>query len=422
MGESTGLIGKRLKVKGVRVSTQLLIDVPLIITIIMLLVFGLLMLYSASWNYSLQAYDSGTYILFRQIRWVFFGIAVLVAAALLDYHKLQIFIPWIMLGVLGMLILILIDVGNIGSTTGYTRTLTDGGSVQPSEFAKVAVILYLASYLSSHRDNLNSFAKGTFPAMCVIGIPVLLVFMQPDISAAMTIAVIGGVMLFISGGNMKHLAVILFILIVAGFGGYFFFDKVGTRVSEYIAGLVNPTGASYHIRRAYNAIINGGIFGVGIGKGVAKLTGLPFAWTDSIFAVILEETGLVGGMFVIGLYTCILWRGYEIFKKAPDYFGKVLAAGVTLWIFMEAALNICVILNIMPFAGNALPLISLGGSSMICTMGCLGVLLNISRVAAVENAKKGRNEPDAIINMRGGNWGWRVSRPGSSSGREEQRN
>ena len=291
--------------------------------------------------------------------------------------------------------------------------------MQPSEFAKVAVILYLSTYLSSRRENLSSFAKGTFPALIVIGLPTLLVFLQPDISAALTIAVIGGVMLYISGGNMRHLFIIVFILLIFAVGGYFFFDKVGTRFEEYFAGLVNPTGASYHIRRAYNAIINGGIFGVGIGKGTAKLTGLPFAWTDSIFAVILEETGLVGGAFVIGLYTCILWRGYEIFKKAPDYTGKILAGGITLWVFMEAALNICVMLNIMPFAGNALPLISLGGSSMICTMGCLGILLNISRVSAIENAKKGRNEPDAIINMRGGDWGWRVSRPGSSSGREE---
>ena len=416
MGESTGIIGRRLK--GVRVSTQLLIDVPLLIAIIILLVFGLLMLYSASWNYSLQAYDSGTYILFRQIRWVLIGLVIMTAAALFDYHKLRYFTIWGMLGILGMLLIILIDVRNIGSTTGYTRTLTDGGSIQPSEFAKVAVILYLATYLSNRRDDLMSFSKGTFPALIVIGLPTLLVFLQPDISAALTIAVIGGVMLYISGGNMKHLFIILFILVVFAAGGYFFFDKVGTRFEEFFAGLLNPTGASYHIRRAYNAIINGGIFGVGIGKGTAKLTGLPFAWTDSIFAVILEETGLVGGSFVIGLYTCILWRGYEIFKKAPDYVGKVLSAGITLWVFMEAALNICVILNIMPFAGNALPLISLGGSSMVCTMGCLGILLNISRVSAIENAKKGRNEPDAIVDLRGGNWGWRVSRPGSSSGRE----
>ena len=417
MGESAGIISR--KAKKVRVSTQLLIDVPLLITIILLLVFGLLMLYSASWNYSLQAYDSGTYILLRQIRWVLLGIALMAVATMINYHRIQYFSIWIGLGVIALLIFILVDFRNIGASTGYTRTLTTGGSVQPSEIAKVAVILYLSSFLTSRRETLNSFAQGTFPALLVIGIPTALVFLQPDISAAITIAVIGGIMLFISGGNMRHIGVIIFLLIVFGASGYFFYDKVGIRIEEYIAGIFNPTGASYHIRRAYNAIINGGIFGVGIGKGTAKLTGLPFAWTDSIFAVILEETGLVGGLFVIGLYTCLLWRGYEIFKKAPDTYGKTLAAGITLWIFMEAALNICVMLNIMPFAGNALPLISLGGTSMVCTMGCLGILLSISRISAIENSTKGRNEPDAIINMRGRNWGWRVSRPGSSSGREE---
>ena len=417
MGESTGIISRNNK--RTRVSTQLLIDVPLLVTIIILLVFGLLMLYSASWNYSLQAYDSGTFILFRQMRWVILGLFAMGGLTLLDYHWYRIFAPWIIMIVLGVLMILLIDFRNIGSTTGYTRTLTDGGSGQPSEFAKIAIIIYLASFLSSRKDTLNSFAKGTFPALVVIGLPAMLVFLQPDISAAITIAVIGGIMLFISGGNMKHLGVIMFLLMVAGVGGYFFYDKVGIRLAEYIAGIFNPTGASYHIRRAYNAIINGGIFGVGIGKGTAKITGLPFAWTDSIFAVILEETGLVGGIFVIGLYTCILWRGYEIFKKAPDMFGKTLAAGITLWIFMEAALNICVMLNIMPFAGNALPLVSLGGSSMLCTMGALGILLNISRVSAIENSRKGKNEPDAIIDMRGGDWGWRVSRSGSSSDRDK---
>ena len=417
MGESTGIISRNNK--RTRVSTQLLIDVPLLVTIIILLVFGLLMLYSASWNYSLQAYDSGTFILFRQMRWVILGLFAMGGLTLLDYHWYRIFAPWIIMIVLGVLMILLIDFRNIGSTTGYTRTLTDGGSGQPSEFAKIAIIIYLASFLSSRKDTLNSFAKGTFPALVVIGLPTMLVFLQPDISAAITIAVIGGIMLFISGGNMKHLGVIIFLLVVAGVGGYFFYDKVGIRLAEYIAGIFNPTGASYHIRRAYNAIINGGIFGVGIGKGTAKITGLPFAWTDSIFAVILEETGLVGGIFVIGLYTCILWRGYEIFKKAPDMFGKTLAAGITLWIFMEAALNICVMLNIMPFAGNALPLVSLGGSSMLCTMGALGILLNISRVSAIENSRKGKNEPDAIIDMRGGDWGWRVSRSGSSSDRDK---
>ena len=403
----------------VRVSTQLLIDVPLLVSIIILLVFGLLMLYSASWNYSLQVYDSGIYILTRQLRWVVLGLLAMIVLIRFNYHYLRYLITPFMALVLGMLVFLLLDLGNIGASTGYTRTITDSGSGQPSEVAKVAVILYLSYYLTSRKDTLDSFLRGTLPVLLVIGAPVGLVFLQPDISAAITIAVIGGGMFYIAGGNMKHIWFIFFLMLVAAVGSYFFYDKVGTRFSEYLAGLFDPTNASYHIRRAYNAIVSGGIFGVGIGKGTAKLTGLPFAWTDSIFAVILEETGLVGGVFVIGLYTVILWRGYEIFKKAPDPFGKTLAAGISMWIFMEAALNICVMLNIMPFAGNALPLVSLGGTSMLCTMGCLGILLNISRVSAIENAQKGRNEPDAIINMRGGNWGWRVSRPGSSSGRKE---
>ena len=417
MGEGIGIISR--KAKRSRVSTQLLIDVPLLITIVILLVFGLLMLYSASWKYSLEAYDSGTYILLRQVRWVVIGLVLIgFTTMFFDYHKLQFLALWFALGVMGMLAVLLLDFRNIQSSTGYTRTLTNSGSIQPSEFAKVAVILYLSSFLSNRKDSLNQFWAGTVPALTVIAIPSLLVFMQPDISAAITIAALGAVMLFISGGNMKHLGVIVFVVLAFAVLGYFFFDKVGVRFQEYFAGLFNPTGASYHIRRAYNAILNGGIFGVGVGKGTAKLTGLPFAWTDSIFAVILEETGLMGGVFVIGLYTVLLWRGYEIFKKAPDLFGKTLAAGTSLWIFIEAALNICVILNIMPFAGNALPLISLGGSSMICTMICLGILLNISRISAIENSKKGRNEPDAIINMRGGDWGWRVSRSGSTPGRK----
>jgi cell division protein FtsW len=139
------------------------------------------------------------------------------------------------------------------------------------------------------------------------------------------------------------------------------------------------------------------------------------AWTDSIFTVILEETGLLGGTFIILLYLVLIWRGYEISVNAPDTFGKLLAAGVTLWIGIEAFINIGVMVNIVPFAGNALPLISSGGSSLICTLAGIGILMSVSRSSAIEALKKERKTPDALIDLRGGNGGWRISSLGRGS-------
>ncbi len=419
MGESTQLTPDILKRKRDRVSTGMLVDIPLLLAIFVLIVVGLLMLYSASWNYSLQAYDNGMHILLHQLTMILLGLAVAAFLFFFDYHYLKAFAPWAMGAVLLLLIFMLIDPMNHSAQTGYTRALTAGGSVQPSEFAKLILVIFMAQYLASRQDYLESLSVGFMPVMCILSFISLLIIAQPDYSAGITIAVIGILMFFIAGGRLKHLIVLGVIFVALFFGGYLLFDKVSIRFADYFAGLTHPEDASYHIRRAYNAIINGGIFGVGIGKSSSKITGLPVAWTDSIFAVILEETGLVGGFFIISLYTFILWRGYEIFKKAPDTFGKLLAAGISSWIFMEAAINICVMLNILPFAGNALPLISSGGSSAICTLAGFGILLNISRVSAIKNFEKGKSEPDAIVDMRRGNWGWRVSRPGSSSIRNE---
>ena len=397
----------------------MLVDIPLLLAIFVLIVFGLLMLYSASWNYSLQAYDNGMRILLRQLTMVLIGTAGAVFLFLFDYHNLKFFAPWAMGVVLLALIFMLIDPLNLSAATGYTRSLTAGGSVQPSEFAKIVIVLFMAQYLANRQGRLDDFIHGFLPPMGILLVVIALVMLQPDFSAGATIAVLGILIYVVAGGNMKYVGILVFGAFALLLGAYFLFDKVSVRFSDYFAGLTNPEEASYHIRRAYNAILNGGIFGVGIGKSSSKITGLPVAWTDSIFAVILEETGLVGGFFVISLYTFILWRGYEIAKKAPDAFGKLLAAGISIWIFMEAAINICVMLNILPFAGNALPLISSGGSSAICTLAGFGILLNISRVSAIKNFEKGKSEPDAIIDMRRGNWGWRVSRPGSSSVKNE---
>jgi cell division protein FtsW len=178
---------------------------------------------------------------------------------------------------------------------------------------------------------------------------------------------------------------------------------------DYMNGLQNPVQASYHVQRSLEAVVKGGFFGVGIGRATTKFTGLPVAPTDSIFAVIMEETGLIGAIFLIGLYVVVLWRGLYIANKAPDPLGKLLAAGLTIWIFMEAVINMGVMVNLFPFAGNALPLISAGGSSLTTTMMSFGVILNVARTT--RGVIPERRPASAVVDLRG--WDRRGSLPRS---------
>lgn len=413
MGAGTS-VGQRTQ-RNVRVSTKLMFDYQLLTAMIVMLIVGLVILYSASWNYSLQMYDSGTALLLKQILHILVGGAACLALTFFDYHRLRAFSVLMIVLSIGALLFLVVDPFHSESANGYTRSVLSSGSVQPSELAKISLIIFLSFWFSMEENMLNHDWFRFIVLIALIVVMGLLTLVQPDVSAAMCIVVFGIMMYFIYGGNIVLIVVLGFILAVLLVVAYLFTDKVGNRFGDYVGGFSTPAGASYHIRRSYNAIMNGGFFGVGIGKSVSKITGLPYAWTDSIFAVILEETGVFGGAAVIFGYLYILYRGYVIFKGAPDDFGKLLAAGISSWIFIEASINVCVMLNLLPFAGNALPLISYGGSSLACTMAGFGILLNISRVSAREAIKKERNEPDEVIDLRRRDWGWRVSRPGSSS-------
>ncbi len=170
--------------------------------------------------------------------------------------------------------------------------------------------------------------------------------------------------------------------------------------------------------RAMEAVINGGWFGVGIGQSNTKYTGLPFPYTDSIFAVIVEELGLLGGCLVVVLFGLLLWRGLTIAKRAPDQLGSLLASGITIWIVLEAFLNMAVIIGLFPFAGNALPLFSSGGSNLITTLAALGVLMNIARTQTSSEENEGSFS--AIVDLRRWNGRRRVSRTRRSSVSVEQ--
>lgn len=381
------------------------IDVPLILAIITLLLFGLLMVYSSSWKFSIQLGQPAAYMFIRQIVWVILGTFMLVLLSRIDYHRYNKLMLPAMIGTYALLIVVLVM---RDTRLGADRTILFG-SVQPSELAKVVTVLYLSFWLNNHKPVLNNFTMGIIPMLLLLGVNAGLVLLQPDISAAATIIVLGGILFYLAGGDMKK---IVFVILGVAFFGAIVVSVSATgriRMLDYINGLQNPVQASYHVQRSLEAIVKGGLFGVGIGRATTKFTGLPVAPTDSIFAVIMEETGLIGALIIIGLYILILWRGLYIANKAPDPLGKLLAAGLTIWIFMEAAINMGVMVNLIPFAGNALPLISAGGSSLTTTMMSFGVILNVARTT--RGVIPERRPASAVVDLRG--WDRRGSVPRS---------
>jgi cell division protein FtsW len=314
-----------------------------------------------------------------------------------------------MLGTIGLLIVVLF-INEI--RLGASRSLYQG-SYQPSEVAKLISVIYLAVWLYAKRDYLHDLSLGLIPLGVILGIIGGLIYLQPDLSAAGTVLVLGGLLFFLAGADMKQ---IVFLLILAVFMGWVIvqFSVTGQdRVASFLAGLQDPTHASYHVQRSFEAVIKGGFFGVGLGQADTKLTGLPFAPTDSIFAVIAEELGLFGSMLLMGLYAILVWRGLVIARRAPDMLGTLLASGMTFWIGMEALINMTVMVGLMPFAGNALPFISAGGSNLVSTLSAIGIMLNISRQSG-ESVKKEENDWrsfGAVVDLRRGNGRRSVSRP-----------
>ena len=390
------------------------VDVPLVLTVVALLVFGLIMLYSASFDFSFNEYGSSAYMFLRQVRWLALGLAVAFVASLFDYHHWRRLVVFAMLGTIALLVVVL-AVNEI--RLGASRTLLNG-SYQPSELAKLVAVIYLSVWLYAKRQFLHDVSFGLIPLGVILGIIGGLIYLQPDLSAAGTVLILGGLLFFLAGADIKQ---IVFLLVLAVFMAWIIvqFSATGQdRVGSFLAGLKDPTHASYHVQRSFEAVIKGGVFGVGLGQADTKLTGLPFAPTDSIFAVVAEELGLFGSALLMALYAALVWRGLVIARRAPDMLGTLLAAGVTFWIGIEALINMAVMVGLMPFAGNALPFISAGGSNLVSILCAIGIMLNISRQSG-ESLKADEDEWrsfGAVIDLRRGN-----GRRGVSRARRSQR-
>ncbi|HEX2996117.1 MAG TPA: putative peptidoglycan glycosyltransferase FtsW [Anaerolineales bacterium] len=384
------------------------VDIPLILTVIALLVFGLIMLYSASFDFSYEEYGSSTYMFQRQVRWVLLGITIVFVLSLFDYHNWRKVIVFAMLATIGLLVTVLF-INEI--RLGASRTLFQG-SYQPSEVAKLIAVIYLSVWLYAKRDFLHDVSLGLIPLGVILGIIGGLIYLQPDLSAAGTVLILGGLLFFLAGADIKQIIFLLILAVIMAWVIVQFSATGQDRVASFLAGFKDPTHASYHVQRSFEAVIKGGVFGVGLGQADTKLTGLPFAPTDSIFAVVAEELGLFGSMVLMSLYAVLVWRGLVIARRAPDMLGTLLASGVTFWIGMEALINMAVMVGLMPFAGNALPFISAGGSNLISTLAAVGIMLNISRKSG-ESVKMDDNEWrsfGAVIDLRRGDGRRGVSR------------
>ncbi|MBN2146284.1 MAG: cell division protein FtsW [Anaerolineales bacterium] len=401
-----------------RHATHLGIDVPLLLATVSLVVFGVLMVYSASADFSYQLYGDYTQIFRRQMMWLGLGIVVAIFLAWMDYHFWKrLAIPAMLVAIVALLLVLFLQEERLGAV----RSLFSG-SVQPSELAKVVMVIYLSVWLYNRRDRLDDFHFGLFPLAVILGLVGGFILLQPDLSAVITVALIGVMMFFLAGGKLKQLIVVMLLGTVVSFlvlkSGVF---PTGLdRWTSFWKGLQNPLLYSDHVQRSLEAFIKGGFFGVGIGKSETKLFGLPFPHTDSVFAVVGEETGVLGAAVLVVLYMILMWRGLAIARRAPDCLGSLLAAGLAYWVAIEACINMAVMVGLMPFAGNALPFISAGGSSLVVCMAAVGVLMNISRVAEKSKQQEERSF-NAVVDLRRRDGRRRVPRAVRSAVPQERR-
>jgi cell division protein FtsW len=344
-----------------------------------MLSIGVIMIYSSSGIYALQELGETTYFLNRHLLFLGIGVVMTFAAMVIDYRDLRKYAKPLM--VLSLILLVCVLIPGIGKASyGARRWFKVGAfSFQPSEFVKLAILVYTADFLARKQKFVGSFLHGFLPLMGVLGIICLLILKQPDLGNAVLIAAIVVLMLFLAGGKMVHIGAVVVAAIPAL---YFLVVRVPYRLKRIIAfwdPWQDPQGVGFQLSQSQIALGSGGLFGVGLGKSVQKLFYLPAAHTDFILSIIGEELGLLGTLSVVMLFAAFIWQGARIVKRTQDAFGYYLGAGIVAMLGLQAVVNIGVSIGALPTKGLPLPFISYGGSALIFNMMAVGLLLNISR-------------------------------------------
>jgi cell division protein FtsW len=354
-------------------------DFLLILILALLLGIGVSMLFSASYNHAEKLGKDSGYFLFKQLSWIFLGC---IGTFFISHTPLGVFkktVPVILC--IALVLSFLTFIPFIGQPISGARRwiFLFGQSFQPSEFVKVALVLYLSYILSRKKDRINDPMKSIVPPLIIVLIFVTIIYFQNDFSTSFFIFFIALSLFFVA--NVRAVYFIFLGVVAIPVGIILLFTKVYwvKKLMVFLNPQIDPSGTGWQIIQARAALAQGGLLGQGLGKGIKKLGALPEAHSDFIFAVIGEEMGFIGIVFVIALFILFSYRGYLIAWKCRDPFRYYLAFGVTSVIFFQALLNMAVVVGLIPATGIPLPFFSLGGSSIFMTLLMSGFLINISR-------------------------------------------
>ena len=344
---------------------------------VVLTITGFVVVYSASFVTGLVEFGDPYYFVIRQVVWAGIGAGLLVVAARTDYRRLRTLAVPIMAATIFLLVAVLA----IGIQGGGARRWIGVGelTIQPAEFAKLAVIIYLAAWLASKGDTVRSFEHGLLPFVFIIGSVSVLIMLQPNLGTTLIILIITVTRFWVAGASFAQMAA----LGLTGFASLAFLATAAgyraDRLSAFFSAEADPQGNGFQTLQSLIAIGTGGIHGLGLGASRAKFFYIPESHTDGVFAIVGEELGLLATLPIIVLYMVLMVRGFQVARRARDEFGQLVATGITTWVTVQALLNIGGITRTVPLTGVPLPFLSYGSNALAAILLAMGVLISISR-------------------------------------------
>ncbi|MBI4385907.1 MAG: putative lipid II flippase FtsW [Elusimicrobia bacterium] len=352
------------------------IDYQIVTLSLGLLVFGLVMVYSASAIWADQRYHDSLYFLKRQALWILIGLPIMALLSRLDYNRLKEWI-WPLLLLNAVSLLAVLFTSPVGGARRWIRFGPLG--FQPAEFTKLILVLFLADYIDRKRSKVDSALKGLAVPWAVMGIFLGLIALEPDLGTPVLIFLIASITLFIGGARARYVLGVIACAVPVLAYEILRYPYRRQRLAHFLQPWSDPRGSGYQIVQSMLAVGSGGWFGRGLGSSQIKLMYLPAPHTDFIFPIIAEELGLLGSLGLPLLFAVLFTRGMRIARTAPNLFGELLASGISVWIVLQAYFNIAMSIGLLPTKGVPLPFFSSGGSSILVTLAGIGILLSISR-------------------------------------------